>query len=80
MELAQKARRLVITTTHTTSKGAPKILKNCTLPLTAPSCVDLIITELAVIRVSSKGLLLEEIALETDLETVTRLTDVQLRL
>ena len=78
MELAQKARRLVITTTHTTSKGAPKILRTCKLPLTAPSCVNLIITELAVIRVSSAGLTLEEIALETDLESVVRLTDAPL--
>ena len=49
LELAQKARRLIITTAHTTREGKPKILKRCRLPLTAAGCVDRIITELAVI-------------------------------
>ncbi|MGM0610316.1 MAG: CoA-transferase, partial [Thermodesulfobacteriota bacterium] len=48
MELAQKARKLIVTTTHTTRKGAPKIIPECTLPVTAKGCVDMIITELAV--------------------------------
>lgn len=78
MELAQKARRLVITTTHTTRNGGAKILRNCTLPLTAPGCVDIIITELAVISVSPAGLILEEIASETDVDTVVRLTEAPL--
>lgn len=78
MELAQKARRLVITTTHTTRKGGAKILRNCSLPLTAPKCVNIIITELAVMTVSPAGLLLEEIAEDTDVDTVIRLTDAQL--
>ena len=54
MELAQKARRLVITTLHTNRKGKPKILELCTLPLTAKSCVDRIITDLAVIDVRQR--------------------------
>ncbi len=70
MELAQKARRLVITTTHTTRSGEPKILPACTLPLTAKACVDRIITELAVIDVTAKGLVLKEVAENTDIETV----------
>lgn len=78
MELAQKARRLVITTTHATRNGTAKILRNCTLPLTARACVETIITELAVIRISSAGLILTEIARETDLDTVIRLTDAPL--
>jgi 3-oxoacid CoA-transferase B subunit len=78
MELAQKAKRLIITTTHATRKGEPKILRTCTLPLTARACVDLIITELAVISVQPPGLVLEEIAAETDLETVLQLTDAPL--
>ncbi|MFO7714475.1 3-oxoacid CoA-transferase subunit B [Desulfosarcina sp.] len=78
MELAQKARRLVVTTTHTARNGRPKILHACSLPLTARACVDLIITELAVICVGPSGLVLEEIAAETDLETVIRLTDAPL--
>lgn len=79
MELAQKARRLVITTTHTTRNGSPKLLKNCTLPLTAPACVDLIITELAVISIrAGQGMVLEEIAAETTLEAVQAATEAEL--
>jgi 3-oxoacid CoA-transferase subunit B len=70
MELARKARRLIITTAHTTRSGEPKILPRCTLPLTAAACVDTIITELAVIDVTPSGLTLREIAAETDLDTV----------
>ena len=79
MELAQKARRLIVITTHAARDGRPKILENCNLPLTAKACVDRIITELAVISVRPDGLVLDEIAVETDLETVTRLTDAPLR-
>ena len=78
MELAQKARRLIVTTTHTTKKGDPKIIKSCTLPLTAGGCVDTIITELAVIDVTEEGLALREIAAETDLETVRNRTGADL--
>ncbi len=74
MELAQKARRLIITTTHTTRDGKPKIIRECRLPLTAKGCVDTIITELAVIDVVEKGLILREIAAETDMETVIEKT------
>jgi len=78
MELAQKARKLVITTTHTTREGAPKILKKCTLPLTAKNCVDRIITELAVIDVTDQGLVLREMAKEAELEEVVNKTDAPL--
>lgn len=62
MELAQKARRLIVTTSHTTRKGAPKILKKCTLPLTAKKCVTTIVTEMAVIDVKDGRLVLRELA------------------
>jgi 3-oxoacid CoA-transferase subunit B len=77
MELAQKARRLIITTTHTTRAGTPKILEHCDLPLTAKGCVNTIITELAVMDVVEDGLLLREIAEDTDLETVVAKTGVR---
>ena len=78
MELAQKARQLVVTTTHTTRNDSSKILKYCTLPLTAKSCVDRIITELAVMDVTVDGLVLREIAAETELETVVKRTEAEL--
>jgi 3-oxoacid CoA-transferase B subunit len=78
MELAQKARRLIVTTTHTTRNGQPKILNACTLPLTAKGCVATIITELAVIDVRPGGLVLREIATHTDVETVIDRTGAKL--
>jgi 3-oxoacid CoA-transferase B subunit len=78
MELAQKARRVIVTTTHTTRNGQPKILKQCTLPLTAKACVDLIITEQAVIEVAADGLRLQEIASGTSLEQLVANTAADL--
>jgi 3-oxoacid CoA-transferase subunit B len=78
MELAQKARRVIVTTTHTTRSGAPKILNHCTLPLTAKSCVNTIITELAVIEVATEGLRLLEIAAGIDVKQVLAKTGAPL--
>lgn len=80
MELAQKSRRLIITTTHTTRNGTPKILQRCDLPLTAKNCVDTIITELAVMDIVNGGLLLREIAAETDLDTVLSQTNADIQI
>ena len=60
MDLAFGAYRLVVVMTHTTKDNEPKILKECAYPLTAPGCVDLIITDIAVIEVTPEGLLLKE--------------------
>ena len=62
MDLAFGCNRVIITMEHVTPKGELKILKGCNYPLTAPHCVDLVITDLAVIEVTEKGLLLKEIA------------------
>jgi len=78
MELAQKSRRLIVTMNHTDRKGRPKILRKCTLPLTAKGCVDTIITELAVIAVTQEGLMLREIAEDADLDEVIRKTEAPL--
>jgi 3-oxoacid CoA-transferase B subunit len=75
MELAQKAKHLIVTTSHTTRGGNPKILIRCTLPLTAKTCVDTIITELAVIDVTPKGLLIREMAEGTDLKDLIQKTE-----
>ncbi|MFC4671751.1 3-oxoacid CoA-transferase subunit B [Seohaeicola nanhaiensis] len=62
IELAQKARRVVVLTTHTDRAGSPKLVDRCTLPLTAAACVARIFTEMAVIDVTPQGFALREIA------------------
>ncbi|MGY0399843.1 MAG: 3-oxoacid CoA-transferase subunit B, partial [Ostreibacterium sp.] len=62
MELVQKTKKVIVLSTHVDKRGQPKILKKCTLPITARSCASRIITDKAVIDVTSSGLLLTEIA------------------
>ena len=62
IELAQKARRVGVITTHTDKRGNPKILAACKLPLTARACVNRIYTDMAVCDVAPEGLRLTEIA------------------
>lgn len=78
MDLVASARRVIVAMEHTTRRGEAKILSACTLPLTGMKVVDTIITELAVMRVTAAGLVLEEIAPETTEEEVRKRTGAQL--
>ena len=62
IELAQKARRVVVLTTHTDRAGNPKLKASCTLPLTAQDCVARIFSDMAVIDVGAGGFVLVETA------------------
>jgi acetate CoA/acetoacetate CoA-transferase beta subunit len=74
MELAQKAKKVIVLMNHCDKAGKPKIVSSCTLPLTSSACVDLIVTELAVFRVSSNGLVLTEMFSPYDLQAVMEKT------
>ena len=62
MDLAFCTEKTIVAMTHTDKQGRPKITKECSYPLTAPKCVNLIITDVAVIKVTTEGLLLKEVA------------------
>ena len=79
MDLVASARRVVVAMEHTTRDGAAKILKRCTLPLTGVRVVDTIVTEMAYLRVTKDGLVLEEVAPGLTAEDVQRATETQLR-
>jgi 3-oxoacid CoA-transferase subunit B len=74
MDLVAGAKRVVVAMEHTTRDGGHKILKKCTLPLTGMKVVNLIVTELAVIEVSGRGLLLKEIASGTTVDRIRQAT------
>ena len=78
MDLVAGARRVIVTMEHTTREGQPKILKKCTLPLTGTKVVDTIVTEMAYIRVTKSGLVLEEVAPGCTAEEVQRATEATL--
>ena len=79
MDLAVGARRLIVAMAHTTRDGAPRIVRECAYPLTARRCVDLVVTDLAVIEVGEAGLLLREVAPGWTPPEVAALTAAPLR-
>ena len=78
MDLVAGAKRVVVTMEHTAKDGTPKIVSQCSLPLTGRRCVDLIVTEMAVVEVVPEGLRLLEIAPDTTLEAVKKATAAEL--
>lgn len=77
MDLVVGAKKVIVAMTHT-AKGNPKILKECNLPLTAAGQVDLIVTEMGVIKVTEEGLVLTELGPEVTVEDVKAVTDADL--
>ncbi len=78
MDLVAGARRVIIAMEHCTREGQPKILNKCTLPLTGVKVVDTIVTEMAYIKVTPNGLVLEEVAPGVSAEDVQRCTQARL--
>ena len=78
MDLVAGAKRVVIAMEHTTKDGGHKILRKCSLPLTGMKVVNRIVTEMAVIDVTPKGLVLREIASDTTVEAVLAATGARL--
>ncbi len=77
-DLAFCAKKVIALTTFTTKEGDAKVVKECTQPLTAPRCVDRIITDIAVMDVRPEGLVLREVAPGWTAEEVQGLTDAKI--
>ena len=80
MDLVAGAKRVIVAMEHATKEGNPKILRNCTLPLTGSEVVDTIVTELCLIDVTDRGLVLRELHDGVTLEEVQRLTEPRLQI
>ena len=78
MDLASGAKRVIVAMEHATKDGKPKILRKCTLPLTGVEVVDTVVTELCLIEVTGRGLVLKELRPGVSLEEVQTLTEPRL--
>jgi 3-oxoacid CoA-transferase B subunit len=78
MDLAFNTRRVIGATEHTTKEGKPKIVNQCSIPLTAPHCMDMIVTDIAVVKFTPKGPVLKEVAPGWTAVEVQELTEAKL--
>jgi len=78
MDLAAGAKKVIVVMPHNTKDGGYKIVKECSYPLTGPRCVNLVVTDIAVIEVTEKGLVLKEVAPGWTAEEVQALTEPKL--
>ena len=78
MDLAFNCRKIICATEHTTKDNKPKIVKQCSIPLTAPHCVDMVVTDIAVIKFTPKGAILQEVAPGWSAAEVQDLTEARL--
>lgn len=77
MDLVVGAKKVIVAMLHT-QKGAHKILEECTLPYTAINCVNMIITEMGVMRVTDEGIVLEELHPDFSLDDIKAATGCEL--
>lgn len=79
MELAQRAKKVIVLMNHCDKNGKPKIVQTCALPLTSRTCVDMIVTELAVFIVGEESLLLTELFEPFDVKEVRNKTNADFK-
>lgn len=78
LDLAVGAKKVIICMEHTTKKGEMKVVKECKYPLTAKECVKMIVTDLAVLEIDKKGIILKEIAPGWSIDEIQSMTEPEL--